>query len=413
MELPIQLIVRRWWAVVLVAAAVSATAGFLVSQRQDPVYQATVQLLVGRTSDDLNQLRAAEKIGETYAEIATRGPTLRAAAEAAGIAIDPGTFAQTTSANANELTRILTISVRFGTPEGAASLANALASELIKTYERDSTKTSAGFLRVIQAAAPSPIPVGPRRGLITLAAALAGAAAAFAIGLAYELVTDRVRDSGDVEALTGTPCIVIGSAKRSFLRRSPRDHGSYRLAAAALDGRDTMPAARSASVAVASKDADCGELALRIAEVMSAAGHHVVVVDADPAAALTAALAITGPGLAELLGATIALSDDGVRPLLRPTTLPRVSIMPTGTTTVPPIEADQATKVLQRLLEEGDRVVIATGSALDGTTIGWARSTDAVLLVATELTRRARLADAARALRNAGAQLTATVLRHR
>ncbi len=414
MELPGDLIVRRWWLVLVIAALIAGAAGYAIAAAQEPTYESEAQLLVGSTSDDLSNIRASQAQAETLAELAVRTPTLTAAAERANETIDPATFRLSVRARANELTRILSIRVRRDDPNGAASLANALARELIVVADRTANDASSGRLTVIERAAPDPVPVSPNKLLVTGLAALAGLAVAFLLALVVELATDRVRDAADVEKLTGAPCISILQPRRRLLRRLAAPTAGYALVAAALDARDGTPAARTVSVTSESGDVSTMEVGLRLSEILGEAGHDVVLVDADPARVLTTKLGLTGQGLGELVATRdYADTEEIARRLVLPTTLPGVKIVAAGNGAAHSIDTDQAGKVLQRLLNETGRVVVMTGTAGDGQTVGWTRSTDAVLLVADNSARRSSLGDAARALRTAGASLTATLLRTR
>lgn len=410
-ELPLSLIIRRWWLVGVAGVIIAAVAGFAIARAQTPIYESEVQLLVGRASDDLSDIRAAQALAETYAERAVRTPTLRTAAQDAGISIAPDALRESVRARANELTRILSVRVRYRSPTGAAELANALGRELVAIATRSVGESSAGTLEIIERAVPRPTAVSPNTELAVALAGLAGLAVAALIALGVELLGDQIRDRGDAESLAGVSCITIPSVRPKRFRRASTPKGAYRLVAAALEPRDGQPAPRSVSVATVGHDPSASEVALRLSEALASAGHDVLLVDADPARDLTARLRIEGPGLAELLDTSgFGNSAEVLRPLIRPTTLPELSIVAAGHADAAAIDAERAEKILQRLLNETQRVVLATGSVLDGQGVGWVRSTDAVLLVADERTRRSRLADAARSLRTSGASLVAALL---
>ncbi len=423
MELSGFLKIARRWAFVLVGAAiVGGVTGYVVAQGRAETYRATTQLLVGPISGDFQKLRAAAQLAETYAELAVSGPVLEAAIKRVKEPIPPGALRSLVSARSNGLTRLLTVTVTHADPQSAASLANALGAELVAVSLKNrpppvegkaAPVNDAGSLRVVEPAVPPSQVTSSGSGLVTAMAALAGLGAAFIAAMAVEAIGGRLREPSDVEEITGAACIPIAVGKR-WLNLFGRRHdtlGAYRIVAATLDARDRTPS-RSIAIAPVDRDASGVAVAIGVAEALGASGQEVVLVDADSSIELTRRLGLQGdPGLNESFTAPDH-EPRGVGSLRRPSNVPGLTVLSAGTRVRPNVDRDQALKVLQLLLNEVDRVVLSSGSPLtDVDCLLWARSADAVMLVATEdRTRRRDLQDATRSLQMAGAKVTATLL---
>ncbi|NJN97873.1 MAG: hypothetical protein HC875_29250 [Anaerolineales bacterium] len=71
----------KWWWLLLLAGVVGAGAGYLVSQRQPRVYQATAKIIVGQSiqATDLTSadILTSERLAQTYANMARLQPVLQ------------------------------------------------------------------------------------------------------------------------------------------------------------------------------------------------------------------------------------------------------------------------------------------------------------------------------------------------
>ena len=72
---------RAWLPLALVCAALAGVAGFLVSNLEQPVYEARTRLIVGQAlsaaNPDYSQLQVAQNLSATYAVVAENGPDSR------------------------------------------------------------------------------------------------------------------------------------------------------------------------------------------------------------------------------------------------------------------------------------------------------------------------------------------------
>ena len=246
------LLVRRWWWLIGLGAAVGALAAFLIASHAGKSYQSDTSLLVGPVSGDFSTLHASGELGKTYAELAASRPVVQAAARSAGVKLTPADLQGAVTATSNDVTRIIDIRVRQRNPQDAARLANAVGQQLLALRVRlpvqrtDAAKTilgdpslatlshaqrqvvrgavgryawssTAGDLAVVESALPSRHPVAPKVGLLVILAALGGALAA--------VLWASVR-----EALAKAPAEGEGFDVESFL---PATNGASRETTAA------------------------------------------------------------------------------------------------------------------------------------------------------------------------------------
>lgn len=207
------LLVRRWWWLIGLGAAIGALAAWLIASNAGKTYQADTSLLVGPVSGDFSTLHASGELGKTYAELAASRPVVQAAARSAHVRLAPAELQGAVTATSNDVTRIIDIRVRQSDPFAATRLANAVGQQLLELRVRlpvqqtDAAKTilgdpalatlshaqrqsvrgavgrfgwssTAGDLAVVESAVPSRNPVAPKVRLLVIIAALGGALAA-------------------------------------------------------------------------------------------------------------------------------------------------------------------------------------------------------------------------------------------
>jgi capsular polysaccharide biosynthesis protein len=181
---------RRWWLVFagMLGGAALATVS---SGSADAGYQASSKLLVGPIGGEYSVLRAAGRQAETYVDLATSEPVLRAMRarlRTARIAAQP---AAQISVQADDVSRLLTITARAGSPRLAAVSANALAGALQMTTRASGSGVPRALTVVVPAAAPA-APVGTRSKLLVAIAALAGLLGSLTLVVVLDLGGGRV-----------------------------------------------------------------------------------------------------------------------------------------------------------------------------------------------------------------------------
>lgn len=125
---------RRWWLLVMLPV-IAAAAGFAISQRIEPVYQATTSVIVGQsiqaTNLDSRDIQTSERLALSYADIARRQPIL----EAAVVSLDMGytweNLRRRVKVRLVPDTQLLEISVEAVSREEAVLIADEIAHQLI------------------------------------------------------------------------------------------------------------------------------------------------------------------------------------------------------------------------------------------------------------------------------------------
>ena len=186
MEIPRLIDLTRRWAILIVAASVTAAvAAFLVSASLPKQYTSEARVLVGTlTASTYDQQLAYQQLAQTYAEVATTTPVLSRVSDQLGLG-DPTNLATRLDVRAPLGQSIVRISATGRSGGDAMQLANAVA-EQITTLSRPAAGGS-GVASVIQPALVPEAPSAPLLLLNTLVAAALGLALGF--GLALLLAT--------------------------------------------------------------------------------------------------------------------------------------------------------------------------------------------------------------------------------
>jgi capsular polysaccharide biosynthesis protein len=245
-------VLRRWRFMLVVASVASGVVGYLVAADVQPRYEATTRLLVGPLGGEEKVLRASGPLAETYAKLATTRALLDGTARKLGLSradID-------LRADANSVTRLLTLRVRSTDARLAARVANAHAAALVAlSTRRGAGSARAGGLLVVEPAVPDRRGVGTPALMVASLAALAGLVIAFVLALAFERTDDAITSAEDVEAATGLPCVGAGA-----------------LAA-------KLGSERGQSVLLIEMHGEAGPVARGLADALARQGSRVAVVD--------------------------------------------------------------------------------------------------------------------------------------
>ncbi|HEX4929339.1 MAG TPA: hypothetical protein VFV62_01425 [Gaiellaceae bacterium] len=419
-------VIRRWWWLLAAAAIAAGAAGYFFADRSTPSYSSEVELLVGPINADIETLRAAGLLSQTYAELATSRPIRDAVKKQLGI----GHLGGPVRTRANDVTRLISIRVTHPDRELGAAIANALAAELIKlSRSGDRPKPApgvvavpvpeAGSLRVIDVAKPGGAAVGASAKTIVPLAAIAGLLAALGLAVLFDKSRDRVGGSAELERITAAP--FLGSFRQPhgpplLVERAPESRTVRQLSLVAAKlalGGD----ARSLLVAGPTGDGEGRFTAELAAAISRSGGARVALVDADDVTAETSAILELGgrPGTVELLHQLVGERAAGVQvDGYLASRGPALDVLPHGmpeTARAP--EPAQAQALIAQLLEHADVVVVAA-AAVDRSpsTLAWASAVDGtVLVVERNRSRRRDIAAAAESLQVVGATLLGSVLR--
>ena len=414
---------KSWWWLLSVSALVAGVAGYAVVSLRAPRYVASVELLVGPINTDLDTIRAAGQLAQTYAQIASSQPLLDETARVLGLA---GVAKGDVRAFANDVTRVVTVQVRSESAVEAAAVANRLADGLAALAAQGTSRPE-GELQVIDRAAPPSSPDAANAVLLAVLAGLAGLLGSFTIVLLVEYLRNTVASAGELAELSGV--VVLGSldgARRggALVVESAPDSSAaaaYRLLATEVEfsGSRSEPGLRSLLVLGAQGGEGAGEVAANLAGALAGAGRRVTLVDANPLEGeITVLLGFSERlGMAELARhAELLEQGDEVLRHFRLSYAAGIDVLPRGGQgggeLVEPLRVGQ---LLERLLEECDLVVVnAAPLHRSPGALVWARAVDGSLLVAAkDQTRRERVSRASESLRLVGATLIGTVLNGR
>lgn len=127
--------ILRWWWLLALATVVAAAIGYTASQRQTPVYEATLTILVGQslqsTQLDRGDIQASEMLAQTYAVIAQGQPILQSVVDTLNLTEPWLALRSRVRVEPIEGTQLLQISVEASSPEEAQVIADEIARQLI------------------------------------------------------------------------------------------------------------------------------------------------------------------------------------------------------------------------------------------------------------------------------------------
>jgi Mrp family chromosome partitioning ATPase len=385
---------RGWWAIVL-AAVIGAAFAAILGSRADSVYESETRMLIGPPGERVSQLRAAGQRAQTYAELATSRPVLEATRRRLGLRTSLTDLAADVRSQADDVTRLLTITARASSARGAARLASVIPDELTRVAF-GGRPPPPNELRIVEPAQTPSASLGASRLPMILIAALTGALVALTLLLLADAVRGRVRGPLELAEATEAP----------FLGAMDGPAGD-RLVAVRLRLAGAGPSLRS--IVVAGLDGEGGgEAAVRLAMALAGDGARTILIDGQAGAAeATAYLGLDGrAGVAQLLEPSPPRLEDVV---VRHES--GIDVIPAGAAEHDPGE-DGLRALLRRLAGDVDVVVVSAGSHEPSPAgLRWARAASGVLLVARQdhaLRDAATLA--ADAFRQVGARVLGAVL---
>jgi Mrp family chromosome partitioning ATPase len=429
----------RWGWLLVLAAVLGGLAASSAGSRGGTKYRATAVVLVGPIGGDYNTLRAAGQQAQTLSQVASSRPVLRGAQRRLGAAAE-GSLEARVAATADEATRLVTITTTAKTASHAALAANAVAAELAAKQRASTAAIQAAALEATRAtgkqapsaaalkqaaaagdvtlAAPAQPPSGPvKRAAKPLAAiaALAAMLLVLSILLIWDFFRGRVAVERDMTELTGLPHLAtlrrsrrIGPGKAEAQRAA----AGYELLAGRVELARPEQRCRSVVVSSAGSGERSGDVAANLAAALAAKGSRVILLDADPDARhVTSVL-----GLHDRAGLGELLTSAGERPPVADLAIARsrhLSVVALGAVEGHQlIDARRAARVLDRVLEDADIVVVSAGAAgTSAAALAWARCADGTVLLARRNgTRRDELERAKEALTEVGARVLGSVL---
>lgn len=409
-------VVRRWWWTLLVAAWVAGLAGFYVASRIPPTYESAAQLLVGPLNTDDVTLRASGQLIQTYATFATTPQVLTSAIQDAGSSMSADALAANTRASANDVNRVLTITVRAGDPDEAAAIANAISSRMIGLVGNGLNRPE-GQLTPVQTATADPNAVAPQVSLIVLLSTAAGILAALVLVLLIEYLSKSIRTREELARLSATP--VLGSVPAPVKSRpDPRDLAAdeserarvYRVLAGRIVYGDPDDVLHSLAVVDVESETGSEVVALNLGAALARLGRRVVVIDGGVRGQLAALYGLDPiPGIRDVLA-----REAPVRSAMRAVG-ERLAVIPGGYEGGDLVDPDRAKAVVTDLLGTVDVVIVAASPVQAGPgALAWARAVDRSILVARrDHAKRDEVAAAAETLTTIGGHLAGSILAER
>jgi succinoglycan biosynthesis transport protein ExoP len=130
-------VLRGRWSLVALVAILAVAASLAVSLATPKNYASQATLIVGQSltssNPDINQIAASQRLGTTYARIATMRPVLEAVIAKLHLQMSSDQLASHVGASVPQDSTLLTISAEMADPQSAAAIANELAAQLIAT----------------------------------------------------------------------------------------------------------------------------------------------------------------------------------------------------------------------------------------------------------------------------------------
>jgi capsular exopolysaccharide synthesis family protein len=203
-------LLKRWWWLIVLATALGGGAGYVVSQRQPPIYEASATLIVTASTPSPNPADGLipdqrASLVKTYKELLLKRPVLEAVIADLSLATDVETLAKQLSVAEVRDTQLLVLTAQDPDPQQAAAIANAA----VQAFNRQSATLLANpyaanraGLSVVEAAAPPRLPKGPGPLRAAIIAALVGTLLALGLAFAIEYFDTSVRSARDVALLT-------------------------------------------------------------------------------------------------------------------------------------------------------------------------------------------------------------------
>src|SRR5262245_61941173 len=108
-------IFRKWFWLILLATVLAAGSSFIASKLAVPVYRTTTTLMVSQviesSNPDAGDIFASQQLAQTYVQLITKEPILRATVDTLGLNRDWRTLRGQVSASPIQGTQLLAINV--------------------------------------------------------------------------------------------------------------------------------------------------------------------------------------------------------------------------------------------------------------------------------------------------------------
>ncbi|MBP1326231.1 capsular exopolysaccharide synthesis family protein [Leucobacter exalbidus] len=342
------LMLRRSWIFFFFAVLIGLASGAAYSATQTPVYTASSSgFMQGSAESGVVAQEKTDRI-QAYLALITSNAVVERIAENPDLEVAPEKVRGSLSADLVAQSAMITVTARAESSEGAAALANgaleALA-DVIREIEQEASGNEVALVTVTpfeNAVAPaSPSSPNWMRNM------LMGAAAGFALGLAYQLLRRildiKVRSADDLtESAGGLGLLALiprmGKPKKNEQGLPELDRlgaEAFRHLRTNLRFSSVDSEVRSIVVTSANQGEGKTTVVVALARMLAESGVRTLIIDADlRRPAVANALNIDGSvGLSSLLSGQITLND-----ALRATNQKNLFVLPSGVTPPNPSE---------------------------------------------------------------------------
>jgi polysaccharide biosynthesis transport protein len=405
-------IFRRWWWTLVVAVWVAGLAGFVLGSQIPPTYETRIRLLVGPINTDIDTLRAAGQLVQTYSELTTSQPLLDSVSRELNLPMSTSELRSRIRSTADDVTRLLTIRVTDEDPDRAVAIASTLGDELIQLAAGGTTRPE-GELQTVDFPETPTDPIAPQLSLIVLLAGLGGLVAAIVAVLLVEYVSDAIRSREDLDHLVQAQFLGTVTLDETLTARSQRrlpDDGptaaAYRQLIHKIE-RSVGGPVRMLAVVGPSGQPAVSDAVVAISLGMAEVSPRATIVDLGGELSTRMELG-QRPGLSDwLLDPSRSLADLQVG-LTR-----NLVVMPVGSGgAIDSLTSEKMSLLRDLVLEGGGPLIVAVGS-LDQTPAGVvpAAVADAVTVVAVrDRTHRSDLRRLTETLRLVGARVAGSLM---
>ena len=126
----------KWWWLLLASMVVAGASAYLGSRSTPHLYMAHTTVMVGQALQNPNPTSSdfytGQVLAQSYADLATREPVLRAALDALGLTWDWGYLKGMVTSRVIPGTQLLEIAVVDANPQRAKVLADEMVNQLIR-----------------------------------------------------------------------------------------------------------------------------------------------------------------------------------------------------------------------------------------------------------------------------------------
>lgn len=416
---------RKFWWVILIPAVLGAAFGAFSAARQEPVYQGSVTFFVRTTGEGTaNGQFAGDQFAQrrvnSYVALLSTERLADRIIEATGLDLTTGQLRGMIGASGDVNTVLLDGTVTSASEEEARTIVEALAVEfvgLVDEVENTSNNGARVSLEVVSGPEVSQVPTRP---MLTIALrTFMGLVVGFALALVFELRDTSVRTDEQLQQLGAGPLLgrvpadrrikdaplVINEESQSIRAEA------YRQLRTNLQFIDLENPVQTLVITSSLPGEGKSNTSANLALTMAAAGHRVLVIEADFRRPRVADLfdVERAVGLSDALVGRVALDD-----VIQPWGSDRLEVLPSGQLPPNPSEllgSDSMARLIERCRSEFDTIIIDTPPLLPVTdaAVVASRADGTLLAIRHGRTSRHQVSMSIRSLEAVGANVLGSV----